>query len=389
MNDLRELLDVRAEANPAEILAALKDGLSRDPRASGLAADFHRFLLDYFRMEEVLIDSGHLLAFERYPEAARRLVAMMDDQGEANVAALMQSFLEGKPRALGALQEGLNAVAAEITGPAAAFLDGFTEVALGSEEAAADIELSLAWEVVEEAIAERVVLLWEDLAFKYGKKHRQTMARATALDALASRHDVGALIRAIAGARNPRVLAGDGEVAAEERLEVPVRHQLRQRRLGPAAALPHQPQTAQLRALYEVTNGAELFIPITHKPKEAGLLLIPDHQWATEREHVLEWASLGEDDGALPSWTRSLVPLATLPGDSSRWVVPLEGPHAGAVMLTDDIIEGAVRYASIAHFLAALRLFPHEILGNGGYVQYRLGRGGYVSVYPEGYREDS
>lgn len=394
MSDLRELLDTRAQAEPAEILDALRDGLSRRPADSGVSADFHQLLLDYFRMDELIINDGHVRAFRKYPVAARQLLRIVEDEGEDQVAELMQSFLDGKPRPLGALREGLEgpgAAEAARHGPGmVAVLQAFTDAATGTPEAAAEIELSLVWDVVEEALADRVVLMSQDLAFRYGERHRQAMARAAALDALVATMDIAALVQAIASARKPCILAGDGEVPAADRMEVPVRHQLHHRKLGPAAALPGGPATAQLRALYNATNGAELFIPVTHKPKHAGLLLIPDSEWASERKRVIKWAEIGHDeDGGLPAWARTLVPIAVLPGDSSRWVVPVEGPRAGEVMLTDDIADGHVRYRSIAHFLAALRLMPQEILSCGGYVQYCVDRKCFVTVYPEAYREDA
>jgi hypothetical protein len=69
-------------------------------------------------------------------------------------------------------------------------------------------------------------------------------------------------------------------------------------------------------------------------------------------------------------------------------VVPLAGPLAGAVLLSnDDVQEEHARYPSVAHFVAALRSCPQQVLANGGYVSYRVPEHGHL-LYPEGYDED-
>jgi hypothetical protein len=68
---------------------------------------------------------------------------------------------------------------------------------------------------------------------------------------------------------------------------------------------------------------------------------------------------------------------------ASRWVVPLEGPLAGAVLLSDDEVpEEHARYPSVANFVAALRLRPHTVLAKGGCVSYAVPEHGFLLYIP-------
>jgi hypothetical protein len=220
------------------------------------------------------------------------------------------------------------------------------------------------------------------------------LSREAALNGLVAREDIATMLRKLSQARDARVLARAGEWAIEnegapaDTVEVPVRHQPRKATLGPATRLDEGEVAAQVRALYEFSNGGSLFVPTQHQPMEPGLELIPDGLWEAQREHVMTWVSMGMAEDEVPAWARSVIPFAALPGDAGRWVVVTEGPHAGAVMMAaGDIHEEHVRYRSLAHFIAALRLFPQEILGCGGYVRYTA-PGSELALFPEGYRED-
>lgn len=396
MSDLQELLNTRESVGSGAILEALRDGLSSDPADSGSAEPLHRLVVGYFAIEDVAVNSSHRKAFRKQPEAARGLLAILEEDGEDSLATLMRSLIDGKPRPLGALAEGLKAGAAEASKHGAGIrgaLEAFASVALRSPATAADLEMSLGWVAVEEGLVDRVCLHHEELAFQHGPGHRKALGREAALDALVEKTGIGGLLRAVAEANGPRILARETEWDEEqdgpaEYIEVPVQHKLHAGRLGPALRLGDSKPARDIKALYAVANGAELFVPTKHKPREPGLFLIPDSAWDAEREHVMRWLEIGVDDADdIPTWAQSVIPFAVLPGDASRWVVALEGPFAGAVMLGhDDIHEGHVRYPSLAHFLAALRLFPHEIVGNGGYVSYTVTKSRHV-VYPMGYRE--
>lgn len=398
MNDLQELLATRDQRDAGAILFALREGLSADPADSGPAAPLHELLQGYFAIDAIAIDSSHRNAFRKHPEAARRLLAMVKEDGQEEVAQLMLSLIEGKPRPRGALKKGLEESARQAAGQSAGVrgaIQAFADVALATPHAAAELELSLGWQAVEEGLLQRVEQHAAHLAFRHGESHHKATDRDAALEALARQSDVGTLLRALAAARNPRVVARPGEWEIEHDgapaadVEVPVRHVLRPGNASAGAKLPPGPGADQVRALYTVADGAMLFVPVSHRPREAGLQLIPAGMWEDEREHVMTWVAMGVDEDEIPDWAASVVPFAVLPGDAGRWVVVTEGPFGGSVMLAaDDINEEYVRYKSLAHFLAALRLFPQEILGCGGYVRYAAGRGKH-DLFPEGYREDA
>jgi hypothetical protein len=395
MNDLQQLLATRGQQDTTAILASLRDGLSRTPEDSGPAAEVHKLLLGFFRIEDVAMNSSHERAFRKHPDVARQLLAWLEQDGEEQVAKLMRSLIDGKPQPLGALEQGLQEAKAQAAasqhGPAVAgALAAFAGVALGSASSAAEMELSLGWQAVEEAVLDRAQQQAAHLAFSHGPAHRKLQARHAALDELVGRMSIPDLLDALLAARNPRVLARASEWdighehAPPDFVEVPVVHQPRKARPSAAAQLDDSAAAAAVKALYASSNGGALFVPTQHEPREPGLALIPDTQWQAEREHVMTWVTLGGEEA--PDWARSVLPFAMLPGDAGRWVVVMEGPHAGAVMLAaDDIHDEHVRYRSLAHFLAALRLFPQEIIGNGGYVSYQVGN---HALYPEGYRED-
>jgi hypothetical protein len=48
-----------------------------------------------------------------------------------------------------------------------------------------------------------------------------------------------------------------------------------------------------LSELYAAANGADRLVPMQNEPAEAGLRLIPDHEWDSEREHVMQGDGTG------------------------------------------------------------------------------------------------
>ena len=397
MSDLRELLATRATQPEAVVLLALRDGLAADSAASGPAAELHALLQGYFVLDEAATSRSFASAFRRHPDTARALLAMLAEDGEDKVVQLMGSLLAGRPRPTGALAAELKGEAAKRTagigGGVKAAFNAFTQTALASKASSAEMELSLAWGAVEGGLLDRVERHADALAFTHGPAHREQVARSQKLDALVARSSIGDMLAAMAAAPRPRVLARPGEYDIEHQgapaslVDLPVRHDWHHAPLGPVARLGDSAAAMQLKQLYAFANGAELFIPLEHEPHEAGLVLIPDGEWESEREHMMVWLTMGVDAADLPDWAHSLVPIAALVGDASRWVVPLEGPHAGAVMLSaDDVHESRTRYPSVAHFVAALRLSTEQVLGNGGYVCYVVPEHQHL-LYPEGYAE--
>ena len=396
MSELRELLATRGTQSDTVVLHALREGLANEPERSGTAEPLHRLLKGYFALDDTASKSSFARALRRHADAAQALLAMLAEDGETQVVGLMRSLLEGRPKPTGALAAGLRGEAAAQAeaagGGVKAAFDAFTNTALRSQGSTADMELSLAWGAVEGALLDRVQLQADALAFAHGPAHRAAVARARALDEQVARSSIAEALQALATADRPRILARPTEWdvghegAPGAWVEVPVRHGLHPAAPTAARRLAGHPAAQQLLQLYTAVNGAELFVPLAHAPREAGLVLLSDDQWDAEREHAMTWLTLGGDED-LPAWAHSLVPIAVLPGDASRWVVPLEGPLAGAVLLSnDDVVEERARYPSVAHFVAALRLFPHEVLANGGYVSYTVPEHGFL-LYPEGYAE--
>lgn len=232
------------------------------------------------------------------------------------------------------------------------------------------------------------------LAFAHGPEHRARRGRLAQLDALVARSSIGEMLGAIAAAPRPRLLAQPSEYAVANEgapahsVEIPVRHEWGPPR--PRSAAPAADAAARaLEELYAVADGAALFIPLVHVPQEPGLFLIAAAACADEREHLMTWLTMGIKPDDLPDWAHSLVPVAALNGDAARWVVPLEGPHAGSVMLSpEDVHEGTPRYPSLAHFIAALRLCPEVVLGNGGYVSYVVPEHEHL-LYPVGHVDEN
>ncbi len=397
MNDLRELLATRGAQSDALVLRALREGLAAEPARSGQAAALHGLLQGYFALDEAATTRSFASAFRRHPDTARALMTMLAEDGEDTVVQLMHSLLAGRPRPTGALAAALQGEAAAQAqsagaGVKAAF-DAFAKTALRSPGSSAEMELSLAWGAVEGGLLDRVERLADALAFAHGPAHREAAAKSRALDEQVARSSIAEMLAALAAAKRPRVLARPGEWAIEHEgapealVEVPVRHQWQRAPLGPAAKLGDSKAAQQLKQFYTTANGAELFIPLQHEPQETGLVLIADSEWEAEREYVMTWLTMGDGADELPDWAHTLVPIAALNGDASRWVVPLAGPLAGAVLLSnDDVHEEQARYPSVAHFVAALRLCPQEVLANGGYVSYSVPEHKHL-LYPEGYVE--
>lgn len=397
LHALRELLAERGTRSDAEVMEALRQGLAADPAQSGAAATLHALLQRYFALDEDACTRSFASALRRHRDTAQALMAMLSEDGETNVVQLMGSLLEGRPRPSGALAAALGtdgeaaSLASRAGGAVKAAFEAFSGAVRKTKDSEAEIELSLAWAAVEGSLLDRVEQHADVLAFAHGPAHRAAAARSKALDELVAGSSIGAMLRALAAAPRPRILARAAEWdighagAPAAEVEVVVQHELHHTPPGPAARLGPAGAARQLAELYAAANGAELFVPLQHEPREAGLRLIPDHEWDGEREHVMTWLTLGGEEP--PAWAASLVPIATLPGDASRWVVPLEGPLAGAVLYSnEDVHEEQARYASVAHFIAALRLCPEQVLAVGGYASYAVPDHAFM-LYPQRYDE--
>jgi hypothetical protein len=163
----------------------------------------------------------------------------------------------------------------------------------------------------------------------------------------------------------------------------------------PASVAKHLarfPAAMQLLSIYQHINGAALFCTDPQDFWSAGLVLLPAQLWDEATGEVLGWLSsvdFQDDPTALPTWVRSAIPFGKIPGDASYWILPIEGPLAGKVLLSnDDVSAESYHFTSFDSFLATLRLYPEQIFGNGGYVSY-IGEDESTSLYPIAYRGEA
>ena len=161
---------------------------------------------------------------------------------------------------------------------------------------------------------------------------------------------------------------------------------------GLATYLAAYPAARQLLAVYQCTPGVALFCTDAHDPWTAGFLMLPPAQWEEARREMLDWLTAVDfqgDDAAVPAWVRSAIAFGKIPGDASYWMLPIEGPFAGHVLLSnDDVSAESSRFRSFDSFVATLRLFPQDILGSGGYVSYASSEHPHA-LYPVGYEAPS
>lgn len=401
MTPLAELLQQRDAVPASELLIQLKEGLAPAAAASGAGAATHQLLLDYFKLDAKASASSFGQAFKRYPQTAQALLGLCQAQGHTEVCALMQSVMAASPRPTGAFKQGLTAQAAQAD-PAhakgiAAFIQGFASVAFANPDSEADIELALAWGAVEDCLLDEVAGHADAIAFDWGPTVRAQRQREQAVRQALAERPVLQMLQALLQDKAPQVLAQASEYDREHGganariVPIAVQH------IGPHEALPAAqaaqltayPAAAQLLAVYQALNGAALFCTDPQDLWSAGFVFLPAQQWDEARAEMLDWLTsvdFQDDPEALPDWVRSAVPFGKIPGDASYWILPVEGPFAGTVMLSnDDVSAEEPRYTSFDAFVATLCLQPEQVLGCGGYVSYIV-PGQAESLYPVGYR---
>lgn len=401
MTPLMELLSQRESVSASELLVQLKEGLPRVSALSGTGAATHQLLLDFFKLDARASASSFGDAFKRYPQTAQTLLNLCQDHGLVELCALMQSVIDAKPRPSGVFKESLQTQVDEAK-PAlakgiAAFIQGFSSVAFANPDSEADIELSLAWSAVEDCLLDQVAAHADVIAFDWGPAVRAQRQREQAVcKALAGRSALQ-MLQSLLNDTAPQVIAQpcdydmDHAGAPRQPVHIAVHH------VGPHQALPaaqatslaRYPDAAQLLAVYQTLNGAALFCTDAHDLWSAGFVFLPAQQWETASAEVVNWLSsvdFQDDPNALPGWVRSAIAFGKIPGDASYWILPVEGPYAGTVMLSnDDVSAEEPRYASFDTFVATLCLQPELVLGCGGYVSYPAASNNY-NLYPVGYR---
>lgn len=401
MTPLMELLSQRDSVSASELLVQLREGLAHSPALSGAGAATHQLLLDYFKLDAKASASSFGQAFKRYPQTAQTLLDLCQAQGLTELCALMQSVMRAEPRPSGVFKQGLKDQANSLN-PAhqkgiAAFVEGFSSVAFATPGNEADIELSLAWGAVEDCLLDQVAVHANVIAFDWGPTVRAQRQREQAVrNALVDRTALQ-MLQALLNDAAPQVIAQpcdydmDHAGAPRQPVTIAVHH------IGPNLALPtaqaadlaQRPAAAQLLALYQALNGAALFCTDAQDLWSAGFVFMPAQQWDATRAEVVDWLSsvdFQDDPAALPDWVRSAIAFGKIPGDASYWILPVEGPYAGTVMLSnDDVSAEEPRYPSFDAFVATLCLQPEQVLGCGGYVSYPAASTAY-NLYPVGYR---
>jgi hypothetical protein len=279
-------------------------------------------------------------------------------------------------------------------------MEGFSSVAFANPGNEADIELSLAWSAVEDCLLDQVAVHADVIAFDWGPTVRaQRQREQTVRDALAGRTALHMLQYLLDDAA-PQIIAQPSDYdmdhagAPRQTVTIAAHH------VGPHQALPtaqaadlaRRSTATQLLAVYQSLNGAALFCTDARDLWSAGFVFLPAQQWDAASAEVVDWlcsVDFQDDPDALPDWVRSAIPFGKIPGDASYWILPVEGPYAGTVMLSnDDVSAEEPRYPSFDAFVATLCLQPEQVLGCGGYVSYPAAGNAY-NLYPVGYRSGS
>ncbi len=398
MKPLQELLNQRDTTDASELLLQLREGLSNTPAASGSGGATHQLLLAYFKLDERASNASFASAFKRYPDTALALLALCAQHQLTALGTLMQSVMQGRAKPDGTFQRALKeqvAVKADQPGLVAA-LQGFASAAFATPGNEAEIELSLAWSALEDCLLDQVALHAAHIDFAWGPTERKKRQEAQTVQLALADRSATLMLREFFFDVAPYVMAQpiewdmahDG--ASAEVIQVPVQHVALNVPLTHAQAthLAAYPAAQQLLAVYRQTPGAALFCTDPDDHWTAGFLFLPPTQWDDASAEMVDWLTsvdFQDDPQSLPAWVRSAIAFGKIPGDASYWMLPLEGPLAGHVLLSnDDVSAQTSRYPSFDRFVATLRVAPQTILGSGGYVSYATANGRH-QVYPVGY----
>jgi hypothetical protein len=260
---------------------------------------------------------------------------------------------------------------------------------------ATDVVLSLLDEDLDEAIMDFVGEHAEDFALDAPAAVAQPDERHELVSKLAMAKPAVVLMGELLGHRNPRIRA---LLREDERRGKPtdwVELTLQHRSNG--AAKPkvieqlrkqHGQVANELLDLYREHNGCDLFI-VQGNP---GFMFAPIEDWPAHLEHVMDWArkvTWNDAPDEIPDYLETAIPFGWIDGDSERWLLVTQGPHAGRVMLSDtDVIDDEPRFLSIGQLVASLTVDTRSVLGCGGYNSYdKRGKPG-GPYYPEAYVHD-
>lgn len=398
MTPLQELLAQRDAVTRTDLMHQLREGLSKNAAASGPGSATHQLLLGYFKLDERASSAGFASAFKKYPDTAQSLLALCNSQRLTALGALMQSVMQGQSRPDGGFKRALNAQAQENgdkPGLVAA-LRGFAGAAFSSPGHEADMELSLGWGALEDCLLDQVALHATDIDFSWGHTERKKRQQAQTIQAALADRSAAHMLQDFLTDVNPYMLAQPSEYDMEhagaptDTTKIELHHMAYTEPLADALArhLASYPAAQQLLAVYQQTPGVALCCTDLHDLWSAGFLMLPPAQWEEARGEMLNWLTavdFQDDPAGPPAWVRSAIAFGKIPGDASFWMLPIEGPLAGHVLLTnDDVGAETSRYPNFDSVVATLRLFAQDILGGGGYVSYSRADTQHV-LYPVGY----
>jgi hypothetical protein len=402
MKPLQELLSLRESSSMAEVMGRLEEGLSRNAAESGAGAAAHQMMLDYFKLNERACNSSFRSAFKKFPSTADALQTLCIANDLTIVAQLMQSLRDGSAKPLGVFKDALVTQAEAIKGTpdkagVLTALQGFAKAALASPNSEAEMELSLCWDAVEDCLLDQLAPHADVIAFDWGPLERKKREQSRTVHSALMQTPAVEMLIAFFTDPHPQILAKasewdvKNEGASGDEVAVTVCH------VGPQGALPsswvqalseYEP-ASQLLAVYQQINGAALFCTDRNDLWSAGIVLLPADQWDEARGEVIDWLTavdFQEDPTQLPGWVRSAIAFGKIPGDASYWLLPVDGPFAGKVLLSnDDVSAESFRYPSFDAFIATLRLHPQLIVGSGGYIRYNSPDEKFP-IFPDGYR---
>jgi hypothetical protein len=305
-------------------------------------------------------------------EAVVRAARFAEKIGDTEVARILHDTLAGRPQKEAKISVTLPAgtKVLEIEPPEECAYDGVNY-------AGTDIALCFVMDGFMLAVLKELVAARGEIALGAPLKNR---VRAKADDAVRERQggaSVPELFRQLAKARKPRMAAGTWEQFeerdAKKAKRIPLRHiayDAPSAKLLKATTAHFGAAASEILSAYALHDGAELFV----SEGECGFYLAPMAEWPVLLERAVEWAekvTWNDEKDEIPKYLYSAIAFGLIPGDSERWLLVTEGPHAGTVMLSDtDLIEDEPRFASFGEFLAALLADAPRVLNSGGHVRY-------------------
>jgi len=374
---LAKLLAQRAKRPTVELTWELRDALVEKLERGAKLSASERAALHYCTVSNC---DGIEEVIDESPESIGLTAGFANKRGLKETGKILANAAKGVP-----YSEPVS-FAAGMQGQEMTPLD----VELG-EWGATDVVLSLIDEDLDAAILDFAAENLGDFDLEAPAEVADRGARDDAVAKLARAKSALVLMNELLAHRKPRIRA---QLREDERtgkatdwLEVPVKHRSGGRAdAKEIAALRRQygRVAGELLDLYAEHDGCELFVA-NRKP---GFRFVPIGAWSNHRQMVMDWATQvtwSQDPEELPAWLESAIPFGWIEGDSERWILVTEGPHAGRVMLSDtDVIDEEPRFQSVGEVVASLTVDTMRVLGCGGYLSY----GKNDAYYPEKYEHD-